>query len=311
MAITVNGAAFISLAIRRGATLGDLVTIGRQGLYAPKAMLNEILVQAGRPPGYMLPEGDPGFPQKGEWADDLYRHFGARELSILDGSAYEGAGLIHDLNRKLPTELENRFDCLIDGGSLEHVFNVPEALASYMKMVRIGGHVILLDMPATNLCGHGFYQFSPALFWQVFSKVYGFEVVEMIVSETHPFATFRRVRNPAEIGRRVELVHDRPCHLHVIARKVASFPGFSTAFPIQEDYSQSWGGTSQPAQMPADDARIGARIRQLAARIAPRLYWRITNQRDANRRLSRMALDGKDALNPYERLPDKSTPDRD
>ncbi len=33
---------------------------------------------------------------------------------------------------------------MVDGGTLEHIFNVPVALKSYMEMVRVGGHLILV-----------------------------------------------------------------------------------------------------------------------------------------------------------------------
>src|SRR4051812_34306309 len=104
MAITINGAAVIAMAVKRGVKLGNLITVGRQGMYAPKADVNNLLRETGRKPGYVLPPGDPGYPVQGEWADDLYRHFGADHLSILDGSAYEGADVVHDLNRPLPRE---------------------------------------------------------------------------------------------------------------------------------------------------------------------------------------------------------------
>lgn len=53
---------------------------------------------------------------------------------------------------------------MVDGGALEHTFNVPVALTSYMEMVRVGGRLILVS-PANDHFGHGFYQFSAELFY--------------------------------------------------------------------------------------------------------------------------------------------------
>lgn len=303
MAITINGAFLIARAVARGVPLGNLVTIGRQGLYAPKRAVNALLAQVGRQAGYPLATGDLGFPAKGEWADDLYRYFGAEHLTVLDGSPYEGAELIHDLNRALPPALAGKFDCLIDAGSLEHVFNVPEALGSYMKMVRVGGHVLLLDMPVTNLSGHGFYQFSPALFWQVFAPAYGFEVLEMSVCEVAPYSTHWRVANPAEAGRRVELVHGRPCHLNVLARKTGEFPGFSP-MPVQEDYQQAWSGPTAAGAGPASRGSL-SRLATLVARFMPRGYWKLTNARNYTRTLGAKTLGGAAAQTPYSRIGDE------
>jgi len=57
---------------------------------------------------------------------------------------------------------------VIDGGTLEHVFNFPVAIKNAMQMVRAGGR-LSLSPPANNYFGHGFYQFSPELFYRVLS----------------------------------------------------------------------------------------------------------------------------------------------
>ena len=49
-------------------------------------------------------------------------------------------------------------------------------------MLMLGGHFILVT-PANNWFGHGFYQFGPDLFYQVFNSDNGFCVKEMVVTE--------------------------------------------------------------------------------------------------------------------------------
>ena len=56
---------------------------------------------------------------------------------------------------------------VVDGGTLEHVFDYPTALRNAMRMVRVGGHLIL-NAPVNNFPGHGFYQISPELFFRCF-----------------------------------------------------------------------------------------------------------------------------------------------
>jgi 2-polyprenyl-3-methyl-5-hydroxy-6-metoxy-1,4-benzoquinol methylase len=57
---------------------------------------------------------------------------------------------------------------VFDGGTLEHIFDYPTAIKNCMKMVKPGGH-LLLTTPANNWFGHGFYQFSPELFYSFVS----------------------------------------------------------------------------------------------------------------------------------------------
>jgi len=108
-----------------------------------------------------------------KYAETLFKLLGAHTIESLDCSDYESSSIIHDLNDAVPPELENKFTCVFDGGTLEHVFNYPVALNNAMKMVCIGGHLIL-STPGNNWFGHGFYQFSPDLFYSVLCEENGF-----------------------------------------------------------------------------------------------------------------------------------------
>lgn len=101
--------------------------------------------------------------------EPLARALGAGNVSSCDFSGYEKATLIHDLNVPIGPEWHERFDMVIDGGTLEHVFNFPVAIANCMNLVKTGGHLLLFS-PSNNMCGHGFYQFSPELFFRVLAK---------------------------------------------------------------------------------------------------------------------------------------------
>ena len=81
---------------------------------------------------------DTGLPG-GDFAEGFLSGFlGARTVRALDYSDYQQADIVHDLNQPLPPELHNRFDALIDGGSIEHIFDIRQALTSYMALVRTG-----------------------------------------------------------------------------------------------------------------------------------------------------------------------------
>jgi 2-polyprenyl-3-methyl-5-hydroxy-6-metoxy-1,4-benzoquinol methylase len=71
-------------------------------------------------------------------------------VEAVDNSGYEGAALVHDLNRPIPKGWEERYDTIVDGGTLEHVFNFPQALANCMRMVRTGGRLFLFTPRTTS-----------------------------------------------------------------------------------------------------------------------------------------------------------------
>jgi hypothetical protein len=211
-----------------------------------------------------------------QYVDPFLEMLGADKVDSMDFSNYEGASILHDLDHKVSPELHQTFDCIIDGGLLEHVFNFPTAIQSCMEMTRCGGHVILFTI-ANNFMGHGFYQFSPELFFRIFSPENGFEIVRMLVQEEDLILTAAlglpiridqvgpryEITDPAKIGQRVELINSRPVAMYVMAKRTKIVPIFS-AFPKQSDYVSTWNktnaGTSlQPVYQPPLWKRVFAK----------------------------------------------------
>ena len=91
-------------------------------------------------------------------------------LQALDISDFEGADHIFDLNEdELPERLVSQFDAVFNGGTLEHVFHVPNALTSITRMLRPGG-VVVHVLPCNGWVNHGFYQISPTLMFDYYTK---------------------------------------------------------------------------------------------------------------------------------------------
>ena len=101
-------------------------------------------------------------------------------------SSYQNASVLHDMNVPIPATLCERFSTVIDGASLEHVFNFPCAVANcILQMVRVDGHFLGIN-PANNMVrGHGFYQLSPELYFRVFQPNNGFRMERVIVFQDH------------------------------------------------------------------------------------------------------------------------------
>lgn len=231
-----------------GVSFDSLLTIGRQSLFLhPKdvSYFREIAssrrMSGSSLDGYVF----------GDYADDFLREFlEVRSLSVLDNSPYEGADLIHDLNEPMSEDLRNGFDVVVDAGSLEHVFNFPVAVASLMSMTKVGGKVFITT-PANNLCGHGFYQFSPELMFRIFSESNGFDIESVTLLPTRfpgvevsPMRTGYEVTDPAEVRGRVGLVSRTPAMMRVAATKTQDKIPFSEA-PQQSDYELMWKGETK------------------------------------------------------------------
>lgn len=176
-----------------------------------------------------------------EYADDFFRALGAETLEVADFSAYEGATLCHDLNVPFPAANRRQFDCVFDGGSLEHVFNFPQALKTCMEFTRVGGHLVIVTS-GDNFFGHGFYQFSPELFFRALAPVNGFEVEAMMLCDK---GRWYAIADPATVGSRVELLTSEPLFLFVAARRIADVEPFQV-WPQQSDYMSAWKATDEP-----------------------------------------------------------------
>lgn len=116
----------------------------------------------------------------GQPPEDFFAGFGFSPVDSLDISSAEGASVIFDLNAAVtPPELMNRWDVLFDGGTLEHVFHVPNALARCTEMLKAGGAFVHIG-PMNNYVDHGFYQFSPT-FWFDWFGCNDWQIIESVM----------------------------------------------------------------------------------------------------------------------------------
>jgi hypothetical protein len=174
------------------------------------------------------------------FSEPFFSELGAERVDSVDATDYEGASFAHDLNCELP-ELPLKYDAVVDGGTLEHVFNFPTALKTSMNAVKIGGRFFAITQ-CNNAMGHGFYQFSPELYFRVFSPGNGFVLENMFIAEgSFGMVPWYSVADPLQVNHRVELVNDVQTYLLVIARRVAMAPIFKS-WPQQSDYAAAWRG---------------------------------------------------------------------
>jgi SAM-dependent methyltransferase len=172
------------------------------------------------------------------YAEILLQRMKLRSIVALDATAYQGAGLIHDLNTPLPAHLAGKHDYVVDGGSLEHVFDFPTAIRNCAALLKPGGLFITM-CPVNNWMGHGFYQFSPELFFRVFDSANGFSVRFAALHVRDGNEQFYALRDPARVGHRVQYNPPGRTTLMLVAQKLESAPA---AIPSvqQSDYAERW-----------------------------------------------------------------------
>jgi len=241
MGLDSNACRFLLMSSRRGARFDRSLCLGRLNLSLSKSML----MRAFREFGFSTSEREIEslFTESSGYAESFLMKIGAKTVQSVDATDYEDATEQHDLNDGLPASLRCSFDAVIDGGTLEHVFNLPAALKASMDAVKVDGYFFSFTQ-CNNAMGHGFYQLSPELFYRVLSKRNGFKLQEMLLAEgSFGKVPWFRVADPEVVGRRVELVNDVQSYLLVAAQRVENIPIFSE-WPQQSDYAAAWDNNS-------------------------------------------------------------------
>ncbi|MEH6552222.1 MAG: hypothetical protein V7744_19770 [Pseudomonadales bacterium] len=256
MGIDVHGMNFLRYA-GKNRTLDDTITIGRQGFHVregyvrdkwSKAMARELALA-----------GDD------LWCETFLKtYLGSSKVDSVDNSEYEGATFTHDMNNVLPEDLVGQYDTVIDCGSLEHIYNIPLALKNCSLLAKAGGQIVHV-LPANNFCGHGFWQFTPELFFSLYAPKNGYVGTEIFLAEVSEVGTWWRVNEIVSDSRL--MVHNSK-GLHILVRTVKVGSDFSHHDIQQSDYSSKWaakdGGKTSSCQLEGRKAKVGIMASSLA-----------------------------------------------
>lgn len=151
---------------------GKILTAGKQDVYATE----DDLQRWAREMGFQLkPAVEMSLSDKKEFkekrfitATALFQSLGFDAIDSMDYSDFEGCTIMHDLNKDVSDALHDKYDLIFDGGTSEHIFNLPKVFENYNKMLKVGGRMIH-SSPSSNYTDHGFYMFSPTLFYDYYS----------------------------------------------------------------------------------------------------------------------------------------------
>jgi SAM-dependent methyltransferase len=148
----INIAVTLQEIFRRLAAQGRVITLGVQDVAFTREAFNLATGDSLARAGTEVPS-----------AAEYFRSCGLSGLETLDVSDFEGAEHIVDLNQaELPEHLVDKYGCVLNGGTLEHVFHLPNALTSITRMLAPGGLLVHV-YPVHNWVDHGLYQINPIL----------------------------------------------------------------------------------------------------------------------------------------------------
>lgn len=150
-----------------GGFRGSMLQLGRQHLFASMQDLRDLAARNGFPlkPVKEIRLSFQSFLAERDFIDDT-TFFGALGFDLIesiDVSDQEKPTYALDLNNPVPESLHGRYDFIYDGGTMEHIFHVPNVLKNIHSMLKVGGKIIHAS-PSSNHVDHGFYMFSPTLF---------------------------------------------------------------------------------------------------------------------------------------------------
>ncbi|MBC7947581.1 MAG: hypothetical protein H7Y42_06855 [Chitinophagaceae bacterium] len=264
MALTKNCSTFLFYAKKLGVSFDKTLMLGRLNLTATKEDIAADIAKFGN--NAKKPE-EVAF--KDDYSEPLFEILGASATESMDFSDYEQATIIHDLNQPIPDDYKGKYSAIVDGGTIEHVFNFPVAIKNCMEMLKVGGHYIGIT-PANNAMGHGLYQFSPELYYNIFREENGFATTKMVIvtqNSAGKFSDWYEVQDPHKAKSRVLLTNSNPTYLMVIAEKKAERPIFQKP-PQQSDYQAVWNISQalKENKVPQQESRLKYLYRKFTPR---------------------------------------------
>jgi hypothetical protein len=151
------------------------------------------------------------------------------DLEILDIGALRGGEMIHDMNQPVPQRLHRRYALVIDPGTLEHCFNIAQAVVNMAQMVAPGGCV--LHANPLNMFNHGFYNLNPT-WYHDFYAANGFEI-QALYAVSDPVGARNRYAVP-HTKRFLQTLPEST--LHVLAHRIKET---AVVWPMQTKYVNS------------------------------------------------------------------------
>jgi len=142
-------------------------------------------------------------------------------------------------------------------------------------MVAPKGRFISFTM-ANNFSGHGFYQFSPELYYRLLCEENGYAIESCIIWEEIQGAMFYHVPDPASVRTRIELTSRSGTYLFVQARRTGSVS--RNYVPQQSVYVMHWEAALKEAQKNSGSGALRSGLRSISMLRSAVFFARVLRQ---------------------------------
>lgn len=199
---------------------------------------------------------------------------GFKTIDSVDYYPDENPTLQLDLNKPIPSNLKSKYNFLYDGGTTEHCFNVTQVLENTVSFLKVGG-VVIHCLPMSGFINHGFYQFSPTLFYDFYSQN-GFSNFKMDIflyenRKDYIYSIDPNTDMTAElVGIEADIPNDfcgKTMLVHFSAQKVEEKKEIT--YPIQSAYRNKFGDTTR---IEAQKSIKFKQLKQFLYKLSPSLY---------------------------------------
>lgn len=209
----------------------DILTLGRQQIHISRNDINNSLNK------YNFVHLIDKFNYY-DYSENLFRQLlNGNSVDSIDNSNYENANIIHNLN--LPYNSSKKYQYIYDGGTIEHIFNIPQVIENVINMLDVDGLFVSVTCN-NNFSGHGMYQFSPEFFLSSLNKKYGMKIEAIYIGKVHTgFEEWIDV-NDYKGGRNCSKFDTNdPVYILTIARKISDIrENLISNSPHQYSYEQ-------------------------------------------------------------------------
>lgn len=151
--------------------------------------------------------------------DEFFERMGALSVDYVDIVQAHGTEKIVDLNQ--PVEL-GEYDLVIDPGTIEHCFNIAQAMINAASAVKLGGSIY--HMHPMTMVNHGFWNICPTMYHD-FYQANGFEVEHVMEKDGKAYKMSKITGRMPSTG--------NECMNHALATRVKNQ---SFVYPIQHKY---------------------------------------------------------------------------
>lgn len=102
---------------------------------------------------------------------DFFRMLGLGKVEAIDISDFEGAEIIVDLNRPIPDHLHETCDLLVDGSTLDNIFDPVTGLKNVARLLKPNGRALLINLGNYSIGYNGipYNMFNPLWFFDYFA----------------------------------------------------------------------------------------------------------------------------------------------